>query len=234
VTIRARRVELAEIQSLRALFLQEANVQWVHNSFHERGWSEAYLVTLDEVAIGYGARSKRDPRPLFEMYVLPGQRRLANRAFAELITVSGADCIEAQTNVPLLMQMLLENSREVAAQNVLFEDDIATDHPNPGVQLVPGAEAGEYALERDGEVVATGGFLRHYNPPFADLWMEVKEVHRRQGLGSYILQEVKRECYLAGRVPAARCNLANRASKATLLKAGMRVAGHIVTGKIGP
>ena len=32
-----------------------------------------------------------------------------------------------------------------------------------------------------GEVVGTGGFLLHYNPPFADLYMEVREDARRRG-----------------------------------------------------
>ena len=93
-------------------------------------------------------------------------------------------------------------------------------------------ELGEYILERKGKVVATGGFLLHYNMPFADLYMDVREDCRRQGFGSFILQEVKRECYLAGRVPAARCNIANEASKATLIKAGLKVCGFMLRGDI--
>jgi GNAT superfamily N-acetyltransferase len=82
--------------------------------------------------------------------------------------------------------------------------------------------------------VAAAGFLLHYNKPFADLWMEVREDHRRQGLGSFVLQEVKKECYLAGRVPAARCNMKNPGSRGTLIRAGMRVCGFVLIGNLNP
>ena len=65
-------------------------------------------------------------------------------------------------------------------------------------------------------IVATGGILTHYNPPYGDLYMEVDPAHRRQGLGSFLIQELKRTAYATGRVPAARCNVANTASRATL------------------
>jgi hypothetical protein len=46
----------------------------------------------------------------------------------------------------------------------------------------------------------------------------------------FILQEVKKACYLAGRVPAARTGLDNVASGATLQKAGLRVSGFMLFG----
>jgi len=46
------------------------------------------------------------------------------------------------------------------------------------------------------------------------------------------VQQVIRECYLAGRVPSARCNIENVASKATLLKAGLAIAGHMLMGEV--
>ena len=74
--------------------------------------------------------------------------------------------------------------------------------------------------------------MLHYNLPFADLYMEVKEDCRRRGYGSFILQEVKKACYLAGRVPAARTGLQNQASRAALTKAGLRVSGFVFTGRV--
>lgn len=62
--------------------------------------------------------------------------------------------------------------------------------------------------------------------------MEVRQDRRRRGLGSLLLQDVKKACYLAGRVPAARCDIQNTASRATLSKAGMRVCGFMLTGRI--
>ena len=71
----------------------------------------------------------------------------------------------------------------------------------------------------EGEMIATGGFMLHYNVPFADLHLKVKENLRRKTFGSFILQELKRVCYLADRVPAARCHLQNQAAREALLKA---------------
>jgi GNAT superfamily N-acetyltransferase len=51
---------------------------------------------------------------------------------------------------------------------------------------------GDYVLELDNEIVATGGFLLHYNMPFADLYMEVREDHRKKGFGSFLIQEIKK------------------------------------------
>jgi len=62
--------------------------------------------------------------------------------------------------------------------------------------------------------------------------MEVNAAQRRKGFGSFLLQEVKKECYLSGRVPAARCNIENKASMYTLLRAGLKVAGYMLTGRV--
>jgi GNAT superfamily N-acetyltransferase len=61
--------------------------------------------------------------------------------------------------------------------------------------------------------------------------MEVAEPHRRRGLGSFLVQEVIKQCYLAGRVPAARCSVDNAASRATLTKAGMKTCGFLLIGE---
>jgi RimJ/RimL family protein N-acetyltransferase len=45
---------------------------------------------------------------------------------------------------------------------------------------------------------------------------------------------VKKARYHAGCVPAARCDLRNTASRATLAKAGMRVCGFVLTGRVTP
>lgn len=91
---------------------------------------------------------------------------------------------------------------------------------------------GDYVVELEGQVVATGGFLLHYNFPFADVYMEVEKDHHRTGVGSFLVQEIIKQCYLAGRVPAARCDLRNTASRATLTKAGMKECGFILIGQV--
>ncbi|MES1223850.1 MAG: GNAT family N-acetyltransferase, partial [Bacteroidota bacterium] len=61
---------------------------------------------------------------------------------------------------------------------------------------------------------------------------EVKEHARRKGFGSLMVQELKKEIYLRRRVPAARCNIRNHASKATLQKAGFAVCGTWLKGNV--
>jgi RimJ/RimL family protein N-acetyltransferase len=82
--------------------------------------------------------------------------------------------------------------------------------------------------------MATGGFMLNYNHPFADIYMDVKEEFRQRGLGSLMVQELKKEIYKAHRVPAARCNIKNTISRATLIKAGFRLCGYLLEGKIKP
>lgn len=105
----------------------------------------------------------------------------------------------------------------------------------PGTSFIKGIVSDgstEYRLELDGELIATGGYVWNYNFPYIDIYYEVMENHRKKGFGTLITQELKKEAYLLGRVPAARCNVKNLASRSTLIKAGMRVCGYILMGRI--
>ena len=74
--------------------------------------------------------------------------------------------------------------------------------------------------------------MLNYNLPYADIYMHVLEEHRGKGFGSLIVQELKTLAYEMERVPAARCNINNRVSKATLEKAGLRSCGFILHGEV--
>jgi hypothetical protein len=52
-------------------------------------------------------------------------------------------------------------------------------------------------------------------------------IHRR-GLGSFLVQELKRACCDLGAVPCARCNPDNVASRRRLQKAGLVPFAHIL------
>ena len=84
---------------------------------------------------------------------------------------------------------------------------------------------GDWLLEADGEIVATGGVYTHYNPPYGDISMEVDERLWRRGYGSYLVQELKRKCYEMGRIPAARCNVANRGFAGHVAEGGLSACG---------
>ncbi|HKF22928.1 MAG TPA: GNAT family N-acetyltransferase [Candidatus Angelobacter sp.] len=246
--VTAVKAKLEDIQSLRALFLQESNFQVRYNACHERGWTDSYLLTADDTPIGYGSikGQERDGRDtVFEFYLVPTLRKESRVAFAELLAASGAKYIECQSNDALLSSMLFEFARDINADTVLFSDQIATELNVEGAQFRPRTRddevfhhrvepLGDYVLEVQGEIVATGGFLTHYNPPFADLYMEVRPDCRGRGYASFILQEVKKACYSAGRVPAARCGIGNKASRGALLKAGMKVCGFMLLGHVRP
>jgi GNAT superfamily N-acetyltransferase len=91
---------------------------------------------------------------------------------------------------------------------------------------------GDYVLELNESIIATGGFMLYYNSPFCDLYLEVDERFHRQGFGSYLVQELKREAYRQELRPAARCSIINNASRNTLLKAGMKVCASMLEGTI--
>jgi GNAT superfamily N-acetyltransferase len=240
--ISAARVELARILPLRALYLREANFQIRYNACHERGWTDSYLLTADGADVGYGSIKGDDAAgrdTVFEFYVISPFRRQASGLFERLLSASRAPRLECQSNDALMTAMLFEFGRDINADVVLFEHRVSTDLQVPRAVFRGRNKSdavfkhsveppGDYVLEVDGGIVATGGFLTHYNPPFADLFMEVDERHRRKGAGSFLVQEVIKECYQAGRVPAARCSLNNHASRATLTKAGLRECGFML------
>jgi GNAT superfamily N-acetyltransferase len=245
---KAVKAKLEDIQPLRALFLQETNFQVRYNACHERGWTDSYLLTVDDTAVGYASikgQERADRDTVFEFYVIPPARKLSGLVFAELLAQAGVKHIECQSNDLLLSSMLFEFAHDINSDTVLFADQTTTALEIPGAVVRLRREddhlfdrrlepVGDYVLETRGEIVATGGFLTHYNPPFADLYMEVRADCRGRGYASLVLQEVKRACYAAGRVPAARCSIGNKASRAALLKAGMKVCGFMLLGHIRP
>ena len=89
---------------------------------------------------------------------------------------------------------------------------------------------GEWVVERSGDVIAAGGVLHHYNPPFAHLHMAVGPSARREGVGGYLVQELRRACRESGGTPAARCDPGNAASRRTLVRGGVMECGQLVAG----
>ena len=78
-------------------------------------------------------------------------------------------------------------------------------HPALGlVRLLDELGSVEAVADLIGTAVATGGFLCHYNPPYGDIFMNVFEPYRRQGFGSYMVQEAKRCSIVASSSPRLR------------------------------
>ena len=238
---------LDEILCLRNLFLQENNFQIRYNACHERGWTDSYVIMYNKEKIGYGSikgnSNLNDRDTVFEFYIIPSFRNLASAVFLQLLHASGAAFIECQSNDLLLTSLLYQYGQDIHSNVILFEEGFTSNMEIEAIQFSKrnktdvvfehkSEPVGDYVLEQHKEIVATGGFLLHYNIPFADLYMEVKEEYRRKGFGSYLIQELKKQCYIAGRVPAARCNIDNVASRATLTKAGLKIAGFMLFGQV--
>lgn len=237
------KTELKEISALRTLFLHERNFQFTYDKCHLYGWADTYLFTLDGHKAGYGSvwgKDRREARDsIFEFYILGPYRKLAGDFFRKFHSASGASHIECQSNDMLLTSLLFEHSQNINAEAILFEDYFQTQFvmPSAAFENIPRTEnTNKYdhpcVLKLHDEILASGGLMLNYNVPYADLYYDVREQHRRKGIGAFMVQELKKEAYRIGRVPAARCNIQNHASKLTLLKAGFRICGWRLHGKV--
>jgi GNAT superfamily N-acetyltransferase len=245
----ARPASLEDIRPWRDLFRQEMNCQITKDSIHSRpGWTREYQLFVGDVAVGYGSLAVAGPwkeKPTaYEFFVMPPWRNRTFDLFEAFLAESGAVAIEHQSNGGLLSVMIHAYARGVETEAIVFHDRITTHHPAPdGAVFRPerpderpeeadGVPGWEFVLDVGGAVAARGGVLWHYNRPYGDIFMEVAESHRRRGLGTYLVQEMKRVTYERGGVPAARCNPGNVASRRTLQKAGFVPCGHILTGTV--
>jgi ribosomal protein S18 acetylase RimI-like enzyme len=163
--------------------------------------------------------------------------------FETLLAESGAVGIEVQSNDPLITVMLHTYAHQIESESILFHDRLTTSHRPEGVtfrkatpedvaRFLPHQEGADYVIAYNGEIAGSGGILFHYNRPYGDIYMEVAEPFRRRGLGSYLVQELKRVCYETLNVPGARCNQKNIASRKTLQKAGFVPCRQILSGSV--
>jgi GNAT superfamily N-acetyltransferase len=233
-----RPVSVEDISLWRDLYRQEMNCQIVHDSMHVRpGWTQPYVVEVQGAAAGYGSILIGGPwtgtRTVFEFYLAPQHRARVFDAFSSLLTASAATAIKAQTNDALLTVMLHAWAKNIVSEAIVFEDKLTTAHTLDGAIFRRRGEPDhDWCLEIDGAIAATGGILYHYNRPYGDIYMEVAETYRQRGLGSYLVQELKRVCYELGSIPSARCNPENIPSRKTLQKAGFVPCAHILSGTL--
>jgi hypothetical protein len=249
-TVTATSAPADDVLPLRERYREEMNCQVVHDSIHRRrGWTATYDLKVDGVTAGFGSKAIGGPwtdKPtIFELYILPEYRSRAFDIFEALVAASNARFLAIQSNDLLLSVMLHTYARDIHSEAIVFQDRLTTALPSMGATMrclmpevhirhcIQARDGGpEWRLELNGETVATGGILFHYNRPYGDIYMDVAESHRRHGFGSYIVQELKRAAYELGAIPAARCNPTNIASRKTLQKAGLVPYANILTGTI--
>jgi GNAT superfamily N-acetyltransferase len=226
------------------------NCQIVHDSIHGRaGWTTTYLLVVDDIDAGFGSVAIGGPwtgtPTIFEFYVLPAYRGCAFQLFEGFLQACGARSMEIQSNDTLLAVMLHTYARDIRSEQIVFQDGVTTALESKGAALeamtaeedarraIAARQGGaEWRLLLGNDTVATGGILFHYNPPYADIYMDVAEPFRRHGFGAYLVQELKRVAYMLGSIPGARCSPDNIASRLTLQKAGFVPYAHMLNGSI--
>lgn len=233
---------------LRDRYRDVMATQIVHDSWHRRGFTTLFRFEEDGQVLGYAAVGGPPGTPhdtVKELFLHAEARHRADECVSAVLAAAAPQWLEAQTNDPFLRPLLERFVPNYRVSAHLFAAGTSTALPPPDVVLRPvtGPDrktifahttepVGDWGLERNGRLVATGGLLFHYNPPYGDIYMEVEPASRGQGLASYLVQELKRIGSEGGHVAAARCHPANRASRGALERAGMVHCGDIVRGPV--
>jgi GNAT superfamily N-acetyltransferase len=225
--------------------------QIVHDSLHARpGWTKWYLLKVTDLPVGFGAVAVgglwRGTKTVFAFHVTPRYQPQAAGLFSVFLRTSAATHFEIQTEPPLLHDLAKPYAPAWTTAAIVFRDGHDTALPVPAGAVFRQATAadrdrifahqtepvGDWVVEVDGVIAATGSWLSHYNPPHHDLYLEVAAPFRRRGLGSWLLQELKRKCRAAGGTPCARTGPDNLASRACLARAGFVHWGEIVCAPV--
>lgn len=231
------KAEFGDVRHFREFYRQEANCQIIADSALARGIADPYLIIVDDEIAGYGGVWNRHYEGhVMEFWTVLTMRHFALPMFREFLSVSGATHIRSQSNIAFMTAMLFDCAKKINTENYLFQDGKGMGLTCPGATFRSArpndAREDPWVLELEGNVVASGGYLTHYNPPYADIYMSVDEGHRGRGFGSYLVQELLGVCRFSGYTPAARCNADNDVSRRTLEKAGMTVCGRMLVGEV--
>jgi GNAT superfamily N-acetyltransferase len=235
---------LEDVAGLRSAWRAEAGAQIVRDSILPRGLADPHRLLVGEDTVGYAAIWNRHfPNRAFELVLAASHRDGAPAAAMVLAERAGAVEIEAQSNLPGGAGWMDDCADDIHVENLLFaaarqtrleRPDLTFRRRRPGDPdgSADGGPEGDWVVERDGRLVAGGGWLTHYNPPFADVYMGVVADARGEGIGSFIVQELRRTCAQHGFSPAARCDPDNPASRRALERGGFDLCGEILVGRL--
>jgi len=210
----------------------------VRDSILPRQLADPWIVLREGSAVAYGGVWNRHfEGRVMEFYAVPRSSVEPARSLREMVTASGATHMEAQTNMASMLRLLRACATDISEERILFEDGATTNLSCPGATFRrrkddDDAPEGEWVVSLGGDAVAGGGVLTHYNRPWGDLYLEVRQDLRGRGIGSWMVQELRRVAREAGHVPAARCDPGNEASRRTLERGGLVACGSLLVGRI--
>lgn len=238
-----RRPSASETAAFRNDYCEKSGCQIVRYSYVPRGFAYAMVMENRGELVAYGEVATHEDEHKLVQFFVPDRSDVDFGELAkQFLEETGAPWIEAQTNIPWMRTLVDQFGANPTVGPTLFENGPTTGLTNPGVlfrlrqnsdQLFEHKHEpeGDWVIELHGTIVATGGFLTHYNAPFADLYMEVRPDARRKGFGSYLLQELRKVCLAQGLTPAARCDHDNEASRMCLLRSGMAACGSLILAR---
>ena len=119
IDIQVRKTEFEEIAPLRALYRHDAHCQIIRDSILGRGLADPYLILVDGRVAGYAdVWNEHFKDRVMEFHALPQRRADIFPMFRELLAVSGATHIEAQTNTPLMNNLLYDFATNISIENI--------------------------------------------------------------------------------------------------------------------
>ena len=136
--IAVQAADYSDIESMREGFREEADCQIVTDSILRRGLADPYLILVDGHTAGYGGVwNEHYPGRVMEFHTTPNTRLYAQSMFKELLAVSGATHIEAQTNLPLILNALYDFAEKIVEEKILFQDAFTSELSFPETVFRP-------------------------------------------------------------------------------------------------
>jgi GNAT superfamily N-acetyltransferase len=242
-------VDSDALPDLRIRYRQAMATQIVHDLIHTRsGWTKNVLITIEGQRAGFATIAQGGPwrtaNALLEFWLTPEFTSQTLRVFQDLRAFDPFPAYEFQTIQTLSISLVWTYAETITCEKIVLRDRQTTAHRQPELRLQARTSpdsirhaievrsgGGEWDLMYGDEVVGKGGVLFHYNPPFGDVYMEIGESHRNRGWGRFLIQELKRECYAFGQIPAARTSPENHASFVSLCHAGFEPSSQILVGR---
>lgn len=215
------------------------------------GKSECYEIMYDEKIVGHFFVSSR--KTLVQFQVSKENYAYASEIFEYVIKSDIVENAAVSTKEPEFLSLCLDYQNSIVTDSYLFTDNKKIKYELGGFKNLSfrlakivdietiknkcdAAFDGYYedliendqifVLYNDSSLLGIGEFrIMKSNGKFGDIGMVIAEEYRRRGVGTYIITQLKEQCYNNKLKPMAACDITNIASKKTLEKSGF-ISNH--------